>query len=252
MARMRSPNFPAMSLEDSIKAATAIFDKNRLALIMREDAAKDIGYSGLTGRSMQVLGALNQYDLLENAAKGKCRVTQTLSDILHGVPDSVKHAALRKAGHSPPLFKAIFDRFEGEIPGENAVRSFLIQSGFTNEGADKALKNFLSTNRYLEMNGVFESYGDSEEIEEESPSPQSCGQENSPMHRTTERPTPPPVMRPAEGPLHFTYSMDDVITVTGSSRSAREVQIFIDKLSKAMAMLPPHIEKADDSEANGQ
>ena len=52
-------------------------------MIMRDDAAKDLGYSGLTGRSLKVLGALNQYDLIENVSKGQLRVTKTAEEILH-------------------------------------------------------------------------------------------------------------------------------------------------------------------------
>ncbi len=247
MARMRSPNFPAMTLEDSIKAATSIFDKNRLALIMREDAAKDIGYTGLTGRSMQVLGALNQYDLLENTAKGKCRITQTLSDILHGVPDSVKREALHKAGHSPPLFKAIFDRFEGEIPGENAVRSYLIQSGFTNEGADKALKNFLSTNRYLEMNGVFESYGVEPESAEEL-LPDEAIQERGTVETTIARPPSPKGVDAIfwnKGALDFNLTTSG-LAVAGATNSAPELRAYIAKLNALLALLP---EKESDGDA---
>ena len=254
MARMRSPNFPAMTLEDAIKAATSIFDKNRLALIMREDAAKDIGYTGLTGRSMQVLGALNQYDLVENTSKGKCRVTKTLSNILHGVPDSVKHEALRKAGHSPPLFKAIFDRFEGEIPGENAVRSYLIQSGFTNEGADKALKNFLSTNRYLEMNGVSESYGDDGENDA-----QSAPEEFAREERTVELPVEKPVGDAApigdgqaifwnKGALDYNLSTSGLV-VAGATNSAPELRAYIAKLNALLALLP---EKEGDNDTDKQ
>ena len=71
MARMRSPNFPSLSLEEAVDFAKGIWDKNRKALIPREAAAKDLGYTGLTGRSMSVLGALNQYGLVEVTAKGR-------------------------------------------------------------------------------------------------------------------------------------------------------------------------------------
>jgi hypothetical protein len=249
---MRSPNFPGIPLEQAVTLAGAIFKQNRQNLISRETAAKDLGYSGLTGRSMKLLGAMNQFGLIENKAGGNMRVTDVARDILHGIEPEHRIKALHEAGNSPTLFRAIFDRFPDGVPSENAVRSFMVQSGFTDRGVDAALSSFMETNRYLELQGVSESYGDSDENEQESPAPQSRGQENSPMHRTTERPTPPPAARAADGPLHFTYSMDDVITVSGSARSPRELQNFLDKLSKAMAMLPPHIEEDDDSEANGQ
>lgn len=242
MARMRSPNFPATSLDEAVKAAKEIYDKNRQVEILREDAAKDIGYTGLTGRSLQVLGALNQYDLLENTSKGQCRITQTTVDILHGYPDEVKASAMRKAGHAPPLFKAIYDRFDGHIPGDNAVRSFLVQSGFTNDGADKALKNFLATNRYLEINAVGESYGDKPGSVPES-APEIEMQEQTSMH------TPPDQARPPEAPqqtdaifwnkgaLDFNLSSTG-LAVAGKTNSASELKAYIAKLQALLPLLP--------------
>jgi len=241
MARMRSPNFPATSLEDAVKAAKSIYDKNRQAIIMRDDAAKDIGYTGLTGRSMQVLGALVQYDLLENTSKGECRVTQTAEEIFHGIPDRAKQAALRKAGHAPTLFKSVFERFEGEVPGENAVRSFLIQSGCTNDGADKALKNFLATNRYLEVNGVSESYGqpnqdhaesstDVNDMEDSKMEPSQHGEQKSPA-------TGVDTSFWNHGELDFSLSSAG-LTVAGKTNSASDLHAFIKKLEALAALLP--------------
>lgn len=242
MGQMRSPNFPVSALDDAIEGVRKIYDKNRKAVILRDDAAKDMGYSGLTGRSLQVLGSLNQFDLIENVSKGQVRVTQTAEDILHGFPDEVKRSALLRAGRAPTLFQSIYERFEGEIPGENAVRSFLIQNGFTNEGADKALKNFFATNRHLEVSGVSESYGG------ESPAPS----EESPQQRNREEPAMPnldPVEKasPAvgdhnaifwnKGALDFSLSSAGLI-VAGATNSATDLKAYISKLETLVALLP--------------
>ncbi|BBC72540.1 hypothetical protein AEB_P1672 [Altererythrobacter sp. B11] len=239
MSRMRSPNFPALSLEDAVKAVEAIYDKNRKVLITREDAAKDIGYTGLTGRSMQVLGSLVQYDLLENTSKGECRVTQIAEDILHGFPDSKKKDALRKAGHAPALFQSVFDRFDGEIPGENAVRSFLIQSGFTNDGADKALKNFLATNRYLEMNGVFESVANEVHADADL-APKTDNPGEKPAEHDQESKNLTGIGAAVfwnKGDLDFNLSSAG-LAVTGATNSASELTAFIAKLEALVALLP--------------
>ena len=101
--RMRSPNFPGISLEKAVKAVEQIYHNNRQTVIMREDAAKDLGYSGLTGRSLKILGALNQYDLIENVQKGQMRITDTARDIITGYPDDVRVEALHKAGNALSL-----------------------------------------------------------------------------------------------------------------------------------------------------
>lgn len=248
--RMRSPNFPGIPLDQAVKMVEQIFDNNRQAVIMREDAAKDLGYSGLTGRSLKILGALNQYDLIENVQKGQLRVTDTARDILHGYPENVRLAALHKAGNAPALFNGIYERFEGEVPGENAVRSYLMQNGFTNKGVDKALESFLSTNRYLEIKGAAKSHREPEP-ERPVPPPQPEKQEAQPMTAMTKAPlavgySNPPI---ESGELDFNLTKSG-LTLSGTTQSKGELLEFLEKL-KALAVLLPD-KKSNESENDDQ
>src|SRR5437868_1961099 len=109
MARMRSPSYPSIPLGQAIVLAGEIHSKNRTNVIDRASAARDMGYSGLTGRSLKLLGALAQFDLVSKAGKGNLKVTQTTVDILHGLDEKTQIAALRKAGAAPALFKELFE-----------------------------------------------------------------------------------------------------------------------------------------------
>ncbi len=251
MARMRSPNFPGIPLEQAVKLVAEIFKNNRQNVIPRESAAKDLGYSGLTGRSVKLLGALNQYDLIANSAKGQMKVTQTAFDILHGIEKEDRLEALHKAGNSPTLFQAIYERFPDGIPGDNAVRSFLISKGFTDKGVDSALNSFLETNRYLELSGVSESYGDEGENEQESGSLEDdepdLDKGSSPTMETALK-TPPPKGPKifSAGPLDFSLSSTG-LKVTGKTNSRNQLNDYIQKLQALAALLP---EDADDETEN--
>lgn len=238
MARLRSPNFPGLSLEEAVEAAREIFDKSRHAVIPREVVAKDLGYTGLTGRSVVILGALNQYGLVENASKGQMKVSQLAADILHGYPESVRLEALYKAGREPSLFKAIFDKFDNHVPSDNAVRSFLIQSGFTNEGAEKALKTFSETNRFLAVKGACESYGNEAEAGRES-SPEPTAQDTKIMENVGQIQPSDPLVNALRGrsPLDFQLSMNG-LEVTGRTRSRSELERFIATLQTILPLIP--------------
>lgn len=119
-----------------------------------------MGYSGLTGRSLTLLGALAQFDLIAKAGKGDVRITPTAVDILHAIDAKDKIRALHQAGHAPRLFKELYDRFPDGIPSENAIRSYLIQQGYSDTAIGPAIKSFLETNRYLENAGVIDSHSD--------------------------------------------------------------------------------------------
>lgn len=251
MGRMRSPNFPSLTLEEALTAAKVIWDKNRKAPIPREAAAKDLGYAGLTGRSMTVLGALNQYGLIEITAKGQTRVTQTGEDIFIGYPESVRRAAVTRAGRSPGLFRDIYEKYEGDIPGENAIRSFLFQNGFTNEGVEKAIKSFAATNRYVEIYGESESYGNGLESSAQTAPDQPIQEEKVVATAAPPAPSQGQGIDPLfwnKGALDYNLSSSGLVLV-GKTNSASELRAFIEKLKALTVLLPdaPKDEKSDET-----
>lgn len=175
MERSRSPNYPAVPLDQAIDLISKLHSKSRTNVIDRESAAKDMGYSGLTGRSLKLLGALAQYELVKPSGKGNVRVTPIAVDILHGITDADRKTALRHAGTAPKLFKSIFDRFTDGIPSENVIRSFLIQQGYADAAIGPAIKAFLETNRYLENAGVYDGHGNDDDDESDIEPPVESG-----------------------------------------------------------------------------
>lgn len=160
MARVRSPNYPSIALGQAIVLVKEIHSRNRTNVIDRESAARDMGYSGLTGRSLKLLGALAQYELVERAGKGDVKVSQVAVDILHGLDDNIKAAALRRAGTAPRLFKELFERFPAGVPSENVIRSYLIQQGYGDAAIGPVIKSFLDTNQFLDQMSAIESHGE--------------------------------------------------------------------------------------------
>ena len=171
MARLRSPSYPSIPLEDAIDLVQKIHAKSRTNAINREAAARDMGYSGLTGRSLKVLAALIQYGLLEAAGKSQVRVTQRAVTIVHGLIAERKRAAIKEAGEHPRLFRELAEAFEDGPPSENAIRSYLIQRDFADVAIGPAVKAFVDTYAYLQKAGVYESHGQTNDHAEESPAP---------------------------------------------------------------------------------
>src|ERR1017187_9324394 len=61
----RSPNCPKISLEEAVKLTKQLYEKVGKAKVKRAAAAGALGYSGLTGSSLTMLGALNQYGFID-------------------------------------------------------------------------------------------------------------------------------------------------------------------------------------------
>lgn len=169
MARMRSPNYPSLSVRQAIDMVSKIYRTERTNDITREDAAKAMGYAGLTGRSMTVIGALIHFDLLAKTGKGLVKVTATAEAILHGITDAERDEAILKAAFAPQLFQSILNRFPEGIPSTGTIKSFLMREGFSDVAVGPAINAFMETYREVENIRESESHGPEAEEAPESP-----------------------------------------------------------------------------------
>jgi hypothetical protein len=234
MAKMRSPNFPAIHLSQAIDLVGKIFREDRTNAIEKEDAAKHMGYTGLTGRTLKLLGALSQFGLLEKVAKGQVRVSRTAVSILHPSNDEERIEAIGNAGHSPALFKRIRDAFPDD-PSERTITSFLVREGFTDSAIPSVLKSYRETNRFLAAEGVTESHGIAGP--EDADSFSNDDEDEGEMLQTPPPPAMPNPSAPApdfsppvqEG-LSVNFDMKSV-AITGRTTSPAELREFITALT---------------------
>lgn len=157
MTRVRSPGYPAISLPQALDITRKLHDHNRTNPIDREAAAKDIGYTGLTGQSAKILSSLQHYGLVDKAGKGGVRVARLAVDILHPVSPAGRKAALREAAFTPDLFHALASHFSDGVPSENSLRSYLMRVNFSSVAITPAVTSFLETYRFLQQEGASES-----------------------------------------------------------------------------------------------
>ena len=140
MARMRSPNYPQLSLAEAIERIRRIYDAEHTHPSSREILVQHLGYSGLNGASAVVLGALNRYGLLEHAGDG-LRVSDGAVTILE-LPedDPERQKALRSAAFMPPLFAELKGQFGNRLPSPATLRHTLIKQGFLPKAADDVMQ----------------------------------------------------------------------------------------------------------------
>jgi hypothetical protein len=249
MGKMRSPNFPTIALSQAIDLTEKIFREDRTNAIEKEDAAKHMGYSGLTGRTLKLLGALSQFGLLDKVAKGQVRVSSTAVSILHPSNDGERLEALARAGAAPTLFKKVHDAFPEE-PSERTITSFLIREGFTDVAIPAVLKSYRETNRFLAASGVSGSYGQDAEDDADLVLDED---EDTPMKEATARefqkaPTPPS----DEGELRVNFDMRSV-SLSGRTTSPEELGNFIKALTALHGLFESVASKEeDDAEAESR
>src|SRR5690242_120068 len=110
MARMRSRNYPGIGLRESIAKARDLYDSNGKAAVAKDVAVKSWGYKGLNGASLRILGALNQYGLLDIPESRTVRLSPRALAILLEPEDSQERAnAILEAARTPPVFQEVLD-----------------------------------------------------------------------------------------------------------------------------------------------
>lgn len=155
---IKSPNYPSIGLAVAIDSVAKIESQYRSSPAAREDAAKLLGYSSLSGPATKSLGALASFGLTEKAGKGMIRVTPLARAILHPGSESERIESTIKAGLTPQLFSDIREQFSDiPVPPESGVVTFLNRAGFNPTAVPKAARAFLNTAEMLERLEVSES-----------------------------------------------------------------------------------------------
>lgn len=154
MARIRSPNYPGISLADAVERIHKIHGKAHTHKVDAATMAGAAGYSGLNGAALGVLSALKKYGLLEDQGKTLRVSDLALTIIADPIASPGRRAAVQKAAFSPPLFSAIRAEYPGAIPGDDIVRSYLLKKGFAATAIGAALDSFRETMKMVTSEGL--------------------------------------------------------------------------------------------------
>ena len=145
--KIRSPNYPALSLGDAVGAAGKLWEAEKRTAVELRVAAAALGYGSLSGSARVTIAALRQYGFL--AGRGNVQLSNLAVDVLHGSEEQ-RAAALRKAALNPSLFKQLAQSHLDA--SATALQSYLItEKQFSEDGARRAAKAFKAT---LEFAGI--------------------------------------------------------------------------------------------------
>lgn len=165
MSRIRSPGYPGVSLSKAIDIVDKLFCRVRNNTVDREAAVKDLGYSGLTGQSQKILSDLAHFNLVEKSGKGGIRVTELAARILHPHNSKERAVALREAAYSPELFAQFKANWPDGHVSENALRAWLMRSGFSSVAIHPVIRSFMETYAFLQQENATESYDGPNQID---------------------------------------------------------------------------------------
>lgn len=143
--RIRSPNYPAMSLPEAIERIEKIHLEERHLEAPREVMAKHLGYNSINGSSLKALSALLKYGLLEKTTGDRRRVTELALQILHPRTDTERAAAIKDAAFRPALFQDIAAEWPNGKPSDANLRAYLIRRNFATDAIPEVIDAYRKT-----------------------------------------------------------------------------------------------------------
>jgi len=146
MARIRSPNYPAISLKEALERIAKVHERERQHPASKEVVIKGMGYSAIHGTSLGALSAALKFGLIEQEGRGQdYRVSDRALAILHPHSPEEKARALDEAARAPQLFTELLDHFKGDLPSDDNLRAYLVRRGFTNTSLSAVIQSFRDT-----------------------------------------------------------------------------------------------------------
>jgi hypothetical protein len=149
MANQRSPNCPQITFQEAIEKGRLVYQKEYTHPTAREVVAQSLGYSGINGRSLSMIGALRQYGILEGSGDA-----QRISDdaVSYYVLDDSeeRQSALYRMLFNPPFFAQIHTDFGDSLPSESNLKHYLMKNGFLPKAAEDVIKVYRENIRLVE------------------------------------------------------------------------------------------------------
>jgi hypothetical protein len=156
MAKVRSPNYPLMSLGPALEAIRPAFKNENRNKMSRSVLAKHMGYNSLNGRALGKIGAVRAYGLIEGAGD-ELRITDDAVKALMAPVDSKERLdALGRLANRPVLFQELRKDFPDTMPSLHNLKYALVKRQFTEDAAEKAAKSYLATMNFA--GGIADSY----------------------------------------------------------------------------------------------
>jgi len=169
MAKHRSPSYPNLTIEDALKTAQTLYDKEKRHPVPVEVIAKHAGYADIKSSSaLRLIASLNHYGLVVETGAGEDRKMK-LSDraldiILAESPDSPKRlATIREAASAPAIHQRILKQFPEQLPSIPTLKNFLIRDlDFNDAQVDTFINKFIKT---VDFAGLYSDNGGGGKIE---------------------------------------------------------------------------------------
>lgn len=194
----RSPEYPAVGLEDAITRAKTLHGEEGFAYAPVAVAAGHWGYAPGSGSGLRMIAALRHFGLLEETGSGKdrrVRLTQNAKAILLDPREgsAEKQAAIRQAALSPKIYKTLWAAWGPDLPSdENMKYDLQFKYEFNPASVDGFIKDFRATVAFANLGQGGDTSQEGEGGEAEVSPPEAARKSGGAAAPTPAKETPMP------------------------------------------------------------
>ena len=136
----RSPKCPSLSLQAAIEYVAKAYPKTARHKSDKITIARLFGYSSLNGASLTVIGALNQYGLLEGRRDAIGFSEDAESIVIEPENSQARFDAFERCSKNPAVFADVLSHFNEKLPADEIIRPYLIRKGFSPSSTDDVIR----------------------------------------------------------------------------------------------------------------
>jgi hypothetical protein len=147
----RSPRSPIFSLPKALEKAKMLYDTHKKNYVAVPVALLATGHKSGSSKGLQTLAALGYYGLVDTMGLGSEKKIK-VSDLAFKIfmdqrPNSPERdQAIYKAALTPKMFKAIYEKYPEDLPGDDALHYELtVDYGFNENSVADFVKVFKET-----------------------------------------------------------------------------------------------------------
>ena len=244
--RVRSPNYPSISLAEAIQKVRTVYQKEHLHSATKEVIAKVLGYAGLNGASFGVVSALVKYGLMEQKGD-EIKISGDGQIVaLHRKGDPEYTTAIQQAAFRPTLFRELYDLYGDSLPSDHNLRVYLQKKGFNPKVVDSVIRLYRDTLEFVVTETGDDIPISDDTMEEPRTQPQAAH---------TPAPQAPPVFNSLAGPdvtnekvIAFPLSEESNVRIIFSGRITQDDIEHVRKLLELTKRAYPVGEEATPSD----
>ena len=170
--RVRSPNFPAIDLQEAIKRAKEFYNQEDRHPANIEVASRHWGYKNFNSGGAMVIAALISFDLMESEGVGSNRRIKLsplgLRIVLDSRPISEERTeGLQKAALTPKIHQELWKLWGKSLPSQENMQFHLLTRGFNKGTVDKFIEGYKNTLAFASLleDGIISPVNEEEHVQ---------------------------------------------------------------------------------------